>query len=92
MPGTRTLPRLRSEDVGTRNSKRERTATNAFYLSLPLLAWFATHRRFPLLVGVFVMATVVAKRLNVSMPSGLLVRFLIGMACAHLMVLGLVCH
>ena len=59
-----------------------------FYLALPLLAWFASDRRAPLLLGIFFALWGAARWLRLELPfsPGSLSRFLMGMLVAHLVV------
>jgi peptidoglycan/LPS O-acetylase OafA/YrhL len=58
-----------------------------FYLSLPFIAVFATLRRFPILVVLFAVFVAGAHFLGWQIAGGLMARFFVGMAIAHLMVL-----
>jgi peptidoglycan/LPS O-acetylase OafA/YrhL len=57
-----------------------------FYLSLPFIAVFATLRRFPALVVLFAVFVAGAHFLGWNIAGGLVARFFVGMAIAHLMV------
>jgi peptidoglycan/LPS O-acetylase OafA/YrhL len=58
-----------------------------FYLLLPVIAIFATHRRFPGLLLIAFALAFATRHLGLGISIGLVARFLVGMSVAHLLVL-----